>query len=201
MNTPPDDGSTDPISEKMYVVGSHAGPTNLKDFTAVPPEELEEINALMKALVRLRETEQALSEASQRYMRLSSQDMKALHYMIVARRQNQIVTPGKLARFLRISAASTTKLLNRLERQEHIVRSLHPTDRRAFAIEITPDTELAANQTVGKIQARRFYSAARLSSHERSIVTGFLNDMTEELSLGQANWAKEHAEADPVDDE
>lgn len=192
MTNPSDsDKPTDPIYENMYIGGSQAGPSDLVDVSGVSPQAMEEINVLMKALVRLREKEQALSEASSHYMKLGSQDMKALHYLIIGKRQKQIVTPGMLANFLNISAASTTKLLNRLERRDHIIRKLHPTDRRAFAIEITPETEAAARQTVGKLQARRFYSAARLSSSERSIVTRFLDDMSDELTLGEADWINE----------
>lgn len=190
MKTPLSDEPEDSVAEKMYTGGSNAGLGDLLEAGAVSAEEMEEINALMKALVRLRETEQSLSEASQRYMRLSSQDMKALHYLIVAKRQNQIVTPGRLGRYLDISAASTTKMLNRLEKQDHIVRNLHPTDRRAFSIEITPATEIAAKQSVGRIHARRFHAAARLTSQEREVVKRFLNDMAEELEQGYEHWAK-----------
>lgn len=197
MSSSDGDEPTDPVSKNMYIGGSQAGPSDLVDVSGISPEVMEEINVLMKALVRLRETEQAISDASQRYMKLSTQDMRALHYLIVAKRQNHIVTPGMISTFLRISAASTTKLLNRLERQDHIVRNLHPTDRRAFAIEITPETEVSAKQTVGKLQARRFYAAARLSSSERGVVTRFLNDMSEELALDKVDWAREQIESEP----
>lgn len=188
--------ASDPISNNMYIGGSHAGPGDLVDVSGLSSQDMEEINDLMKALVRLRDTEQAISEASRRYMKLSSQDMRALHYLIVAKKMNKIVTPGMIAAYLRISAASTTKLLNRLEREHHLVRNLHPTDRRAFAIEITPATEASAQQTVGKLQARRLYAAARLTSSERSIVTRFLNDMSDELALDKVEWATEQPEDD-----
>lgn len=191
MKTSDGDKPDDPIANTMYIGGSQAGPSDLVDVSGISPQDMEEINVLMKALVRLRDTEQVISDASRRYMKLSTQDMRALHYLIVAKKQNQIVTPGMISAYLRISAASTTKLLNRLERQEHIVRNLHPTDRRAFAIEITPATEVSAQQTVGKLQARRLYAAARLTSSERSVVTRFLNDMSDELALDKVDWTSE----------
>lgn len=197
MKTSDGDELTDPISQNMYIGGSQSGPDGLIDVSGISPQDMEQINVLMKALVRLRDTERAISEASRRYMKLSSQDMRALHYLIVAKKQNHIVTPGMIANYLRISAASTTKLLNRLERQNHIVRNMHPTDRRAFAIDITPATEASARQTVGKLQARRFYAAARLTSNERGIVTRFLNDMSEELALDKVDWAREQSAVEP----
>ena len=130
-----------------------------------------------------------MSRASADGVKLSEQDMRALHYLIVAKRQGEIVTPGMIAAHLEISAASTTKLLNRLEREGHIVRHVHPRDRRALMIEVTPKTEASAKQTVGKQQARRFYAAARLTSEERAAVTRFLTDMANEISLTRADWA------------
>lgn len=182
--------ASDPISESLYTAGNG----DLIDVAGYTLLEVEEINMLMVALVRLREAEQVLSEASRRYMHLSSQDMRALHYLMAAKRQGFTVTPGMLASHLQISPASTTKLLNRLEQGNHIIRHVHPTDRRAFAIEVTPETDVAARNSVGRMQSRRFYAAARLTSEERGIVTRFLQDMTSELDLSDVDWARHHAD-------
>lgn len=193
-NSEPDD-TGDRVSENLYRVGLKAGGSDIIDISDVPDAVMEEIVEMMNALSRLREAETRLSEASRKYMRLSEQDMRALHYLIAAKEQGEIITPGMLAAHLRISAASTTKLLNRLERDHHIVRHLHPHDRRAFMIEVTPETEASARQTVGRMQARRFYAAARLTSGERATVTRFLRDMTNEISLKRADWAQDPAPA------
>lgn len=187
----------DPVADKIYMVGANTSASELIDVSGFDQSVLNEINDLMGALARLRQREQVLSDVSQRYMNLGAQEMRALHYLIVAKRQQQIVTPGAIASYLRISAASTTKLLNRLESGNHITRHLHPSDRRALSIEITPETEVSARQTVGQVQARRFHAAARLSSSEREVVTRFLNDMADELDVSHADWASndhEHAE-------
>lgn len=189
------DGTQDGVSAAMYTVGEGSGAHELLEMPALPKEVMDGIGQLMAALVRLREAETRLSEASMKFMKLSSQDMRALHYLIAAKRQSAIVTPGMLANHLEISPASTTKLLNRLEQGNHVVRHVHPTDRRAFMIEITQDTERSAKQTVGKQQARRFYAAARLTNTEREAVTRFLNDMANELSLSNAEWADESKDA------
>lgn len=187
--------TADRVSENLYRVGMKADSGDLVDVSDVPEDALGEIAQLMHALARLREAETLLSEASRKYMKLSEQDMRALHYLIVAKRQGETVTPGMIAAHLRISAASTTKLLNRLERDNHITRRLHPRDRRAFMIEVTPETEASAKQTVGRQQARRFYAAARLTSEERATVTRFLTDMAEEISLKNADWATKDSDS------
>ena len=188
MSASDDDATRDRISANIYVVGHQAGTSELIDVPHLPQSDLDEISALMNALAHLRETERVLAEASRAFMQLSEQDMRALHYLIVAKRQDDAVTPSMLASYLKISAASTTKLLNRLESGGHLTRRMHPSDRRAFVIEITSETEASAKETVGKQQARRFYSAARLTSAEREVVTRFLLDMAEEISLPEGAW-------------
>lgn len=181
----------DQIAANLYAFSASTGPARLPETEHLTERDLAEIGDLMNSLARLREAELALSEASRKYMQLSTQDMRALHYLIVAQRQNRMVTPSMIAGHLRISAASTTKLLSRLEKGGHVVRHIHPTDRRAFVIEITPETAASAQETVGRIQSRRFSSAARLRSDERAVVQRFLDDMTEQISLRNAPWAQE----------
>lgn len=116
-----------------------------------------------------------MSEASQRYMKLGETDMRALRLLIAAQRQGVVVTPGSIAEHLAISTASTTKLLDRLERGGHIRRLPHPTDRRSLTIEITDDTRAAARETVGRAHARRFDVVAALSPEERAVVADFFD--------------------------
>lgn len=176
----------------IYDVEASDPRSSLVDRTGVPPEDLRQIAALMGALGELREAEQRLSRASRRYMQLNETDMRALHYLIVCSNRHAIATPGGIAQHLAISTASTTKLLDRLEKGGHIHRSPHPTDRRALAITITDDTREAAMQTVGRQQAKRFYAAARLTREERDVVIRFLEDMTREIALPDEAWVTDH---------
>jgi DNA-binding MarR family transcriptional regulator len=97
---------------------------------------------------------------------------------MASRNAGSVVTPGLLAETLRISTASTTKLLDRLERAGHLIRSPHPTDRRALMITVTDATRTDARETVGRMHARRFEAAARLSPEERDTVIRFLTDLS-----------------------
>lgn len=161
----------------------------LVDRDGLSPAEIREISAIMQALGGLRDAEQRLSEASLRYMKLKQTDMRALHFLIACENSKVTATPGAIAAHLGISTASTTKLLDRLGRAGHITRSPHPSDRRALAIAITPETHRSAVETVGRQHARRFIAAARLSSQEREIVRRFLVDMTDEIAIVDQPWA------------
>lgn len=184
----PVEASTDAPS--IYDVDASDPRSILIDRSGLGAEEVAEISELMAALGQLRDAEQRLSEASREYMRLNQSDMRALHYLIVAAHTSAVTTPGAIAQHLGISTASTTKLLDRLEKGGHITRSPHPTDRRALAIAITSETHQAAMETVGRQQAKRFHAAARLSRDERGVVTRFLRDMTDEITLRDEAWAQ-----------
>lgn len=176
------------VSSSLYDVDKNDPELILIDRSDVSPEDIQEISGVMAALGRLRDAEQHLSEASQRYMKLGRSDMRALHFLIVAFHTKAIITPSAIAAHLGISTASTTKLLDRLESGGHIVRAPHPNDRRALAITVTEETRKEAIQTVGRLQAKRFHAAARLSSEERMIVVRFLDDMTDQISLRNEAW-------------
>lgn len=174
----------------VYDIDSSDPQQILIDRGGMAGADVRQISELMASLGVLRQAEEQLSEASRRYMRLNETDMRALHYLIVCSHQDLIVTPGGISQHLRISSASTTKLLDRLEHGGHIVRAPHPTDRRALAISITPETHQAAMETVGRQQAKRFYAAARLTPAERDVVIRFLRDMAQEISPGDEPWAQ-----------
>jgi DNA-binding MarR family transcriptional regulator len=146
--------------------------------TAMDDAEVDSVVKVLAALRMWREAELASSEASQKHMKLNATDMKALRFLMASRNAGAVVTPGLLAETLRISTASTTKLLDRLERAGHVLRSPHPTDRRALMITVTDATRTDARESVGRIHARRFEAAARLSRQERDIVIRFLTDLS-----------------------
>jgi len=148
---------------------------------------LDQIVRVMDAMRNWRAAEQRMSEASRKYMKLNETDMRAIRFLISAKNQGLVATPGALTEHLGISSASTTKLLDRLERGHHITRAPHPTDRRALAIAVTDETHVIARETVGRQHARRFDAAARLTSDEREVVIRFLNDLSATESVPEAS--------------
>lgn len=176
-------------SAGLYDVETNDPQSQLIDRSRIDSESMRQIGSIMAALGALRDAEERLSEASLAYMKLGRTDMRALHFLIVMSNSGEVVTPGVLAAHLKISTASTTKLLDRLERGGHVTRAIHPRDRRAFAIEITAETHEAAMQTVGRQQAKRFHAAARLTGAEREVVARFLADMANELDISNEPWA------------
>lgn len=172
----------------LYNLFSADPDEQLVERGALSEEEIGQITEVMTALAQLRQVDDDLFEASQRYMKLGRTDMQAIRFLIVAHNMGTAVTAGAIAAHLRISTASTTKLLDRLEHGGHITREPHPTDRRAIVIEVTPETMRTAMLTVGRQHAKRLHAAARLSPEERRVVVRFLTDMAQEIALTDGEW-------------
>ena len=141
-------------------------------------DELGQIVGLLAAMREWREADQRLSFESRTHMKLNETDMRALRYIIASMNADVPVTAGALSDHLHISTASTTKLLDRLEKAGHVVRRPHPTDRRAVTVEITPETHREVRRTMGLQHARRFEVARALSPSDRDTVTRFLKELS-----------------------
>ncbi|WP_431277512.1 MarR family winged helix-turn-helix transcriptional regulator [Leifsonia poae] len=143
--------------------------------------ELLQIVRVLTSIRDWREAEQKLSFESRTHMKLNETDMKALRYIIASMNADVAVTAGALSEHLHISTASTTKLLDRLEKAGHIERRPHPTDRRAVTVAITEETHREVRRTMGVQHARRFEVAKRLTPADRDVVIRFLNDLSETI--------------------
>ena len=150
----------------------------LIDRTGLDDAEIDQIVRVMQSLRGWHDAARRMSEASSRYMKLNETDMRALRFLIAARNQGEIATPGALSDYLGISSASITKLLDRLERGDHLMRAPHPSDRRAIAITVTDETRAVARESVGRLHARRFAAAAALAPAEREVVIRFLDALS-----------------------
>jgi len=156
-------------------------------------EEVAQITRVLTAMRAWREADQRLSFESRTHMKLNETDMRALRYIIASMNAGVPVTAGALSDHLHISTASTTKLLDRLERAGHVVRRPHPTDRRAVTVEITPETHREVRRTMGRQHARRFEVVRALSPEDRETITRFLDE------LSATTLAAEHdVTADPT---
>lgn len=146
-------------------------------------EELAQVVAVLSAIRQWREAEQKLSFESRSHMKLNDTDMKALRYLIASINADVFVTAGALSEHLHISTASTTKLLDRLEKAGHVLRRPHPTDRRAVTVVITDDTQREVRRTMDVQHARRFEVARGLAPEDRETVIRFLRALSESATV------------------
>jgi len=78
-------------------------------------------------------------------------DARALVAMLDAGRSGESMSPGRLARELALSSASTTALVDRLARAGHAVRRPHPTDRRRAIVEPTDGARAEGGRWFGEL--------------------------------------------------
>lgn len=170
-----------PVSTDLYSPRANDPDNDLFDTTRISATDNEQIGRLMNAMGQLRTVERSLAQASENYMKLGQNDMRALQFVIAQSNQGIDVSPSALATHLGITTASTTKLLDRLERRGHISRHPNPSDRRGLTVTVTPETRAAALSTVGRIQVARIPPVLALTSAERETVISFLTETAESL--------------------
>ncbi|GAA5199446.1 MarR family winged helix-turn-helix transcriptional regulator [Microbacterium jejuense] len=136
--------------------------------------------AVMRVLTSIR----GMSDAMERMhsgmkgdMDMNATDVAALRLLIIREQQKRSVSPHDIARHLRISTASTTKLLDRLEASGHVERLAHPTDRRGRVVVLTDESRAAFFRIFGvRLRAMR-EMALRFDEDELAIVGRFLDDL------------------------
>lgn len=110
---------------------------------------------------------------------LGPNDLAALEFLSNAQTRGERVSPVDVTRSLSISSASTTAILDRLEKRGHITRIPHPTDRRRVFVE--PSEEAAQSILATRLDARERLAApfASVDAEHVPIIIGFLNRVRE----------------------
>ena len=114
-------------------------------------------------------------------MDMNATDLAALRMLIMREGRGESVSPHQLAEHLRISSASTTKLLDRLSASGHVERQPHPRDRRARIVLLTDESRSAFFRHFGERLGRMRGVVERYTDVELALITGFLAEISETL--------------------
>lgn len=133
---------------------------------------------VLNLLRRYRAAETAMRARTRTSMGMNESDLVALRFLLREQRAGRIVRPVDIARMLDISTASTTSLIDRLERGGHARREAHPTDRRAGVVTPTVSSDDEVRETLGAMHRRMLGFVDELSDKERAVITRFLAGMT-----------------------
>lgn len=127
------------------------------------------------ALSRYRAADIEMHERVRATTSLGENELRILQLLLARRRDGLDVKPSDISRHLGISSASTTALIDRLERQGNVERRTHPTDRRSILV---APTERAVSEVADVVDAydRRIGTAiAGLSETDRTAIVTFLD--------------------------
>jgi DNA-binding MarR family transcriptional regulator len=146
-----------------------------------PDGQLDYSAAVLKSLRDYRTAETEIRRKTRDSMGMGETDILALRYLLKVQASGKQVVPKDLSRFLNITSASTTSLIDRLVTSGHVRREAHPSDRRSVVVVPTVESDKEVRETLGAMHRRMMTVAEGLSAEEARVVVDFLQRMTEAL--------------------
>lgn len=134
---------------------------------------------VLNLLRRYRGEESAMRARTRDSMGMGETDLLTLRFLLKAQRENRTVMQRDIAKFLGISSASVSALIDRLVKGDHVRRLPHPTDRRATIIMATEASEHEVRDTLGAMHQRMITVVDDLDQPELDAVAKFLQGMVE----------------------
>lgn len=141
---------------------------------------------LLSALRVFRAADQELRRRISEGMDMNTTDLAALRFVIAHELSEDPVTPLRLAESLRISGASTSKLLDRLTVSGHLLRVPHPEDGRSRIVIATDHAHSQVRERLGRMHERMLEIAQQVPVPARAAATAFLLAMAEQLDAEAA---------------
>ena len=143
-----------------------------------PAPALQNSNVL-EALHVYRAAEAAMRRRTGVAMGLGENDLLALRFLLDNHAGGKVTAAKDITRYLGISSASTTVLLQRLEAGGFIERRASSSDRRSIEIYPTQAAEGDTGPMLAVAQHEMAESTESLTPDEAQVVTKFLNMMRE----------------------
>ncbi|MGN7201623.1 MarR family winged helix-turn-helix transcriptional regulator [Arthrobacter sp. SAFR-044] len=157
-----------------------------------PDGQLDYGAAVLKALRDYRAAETEIRRSTRDSMGMGETDILALRYLLRVQASGKQVVPKDLSRFLNITSASTTSLIDRLVASGHVRREAHPSDRRSVVVVPTAESDKEVRETLGAMHKRMMAVAEGLTAEEARVVVDFLQRMTESLQAREGEERKVH---------
>ncbi|MDE0546523.1 MarR family winged helix-turn-helix transcriptional regulator [Microbacterium sp. C7(2022)] len=136
---------------------------------------------VLEAMRVYRAADMAMRRRTRDDMAMGDNELLALRFILRAERQGVAVSPSDVARYLGISTASTTALVDRLVRSDHVSRAPHPSDRRMVVLHATPHTDDEVRKTLGAMHERMMDATRGLSDDDADVIISFLEHMTKAI--------------------
>jgi DNA-binding MarR family transcriptional regulator len=155
--------------------------------------ERERSVAVLEAMRTYRAAESAMRRRTQVSMGMGENDLLALRYVIMAQQAGRSIGPKELTSYLGISSASTTVLLDRLERSGEMRRENSPFDRRALILVPTATTDEEVRAALGDVPERMVEVASALTPEQARVVIDFLRGMREAVDEIDAHVSSDKA--------
>lgn len=145
---------------------------------------------LLQAFREYRAAEVAMRRRTRDSMSMGENDLLVLRYLLRAERQGRMVSPGELTRYLGVSTASMTAIIDRLERSGHVTRQRHESDRRSIHVVPTIESDSEVRATLGAMHDRMLDAVIDLDPDEGAAVMKTLARL--QHAVGQVEAVQRH---------
>lgn len=142
-------------------------------------DDVQTVDAVLRAYERFRAADAAMLVRVRTQTGLGENELAILRFLLSERASAHDVKPSEIARHLGVSSASTTALLDRLEKAGMVVRASNPGDRRSIFIEATADAEHAIASTYEVFEGRLASLMDGMSAEERRDVIAFFSSLAD----------------------
>ncbi len=133
--------------------------------------------SVLEALRLYQAAETAMRRRTRESMSMGENELLVVRQLLRARSRGDSVKPVDITRYLGVSSASTTAILDRLEKGGYVRRVPHPTDRRSVHIEATDRSDDEVRSTLTAMHDRMHEVAASLTPEATAAVIDFLSRM------------------------
>lgn len=137
------------------------------------------VGAVLDAYQRFRDADAAMLLRIRTETGMSDNEIAIVRFLLRERGSDHEVMPSEISRHLGISSASTTALIDRLERSGMVERISHPTDRRSILVAATDRAEQAISDTHEAFQRRLIELTNALAEQERRDVLAYLTALAD----------------------
>ena len=149
----------------------------------------ESVDAVIDAYNRFRAADTAMSLRIRSETGMTDNEIAIVRYLLRERSSAHDVMPSQISRQLGISSASTTALIDRLERAGMVERVNHPTDRRSILVAATDLAEEKIAATHDAFERRLAELTAGLDEAERRDVIAYLTALADAADATAADAA------------
>jgi DNA-binding MarR family transcriptional regulator len=137
------------------------------------------VEAVLDAYRRFRAADTAMLSRIRTDTGMSDNELAILRFLLRESSSGRDVMPREISRHLGISSASTTALIDRLERSGMVERVSNPTDRRSILIAATEEAEATLARTLEAFESRLVDLTTTLDADERRDVINYLTALAD----------------------
>ena len=141
------------------------------------PGERDRARRVLEALRTYRAAEAAMRRRTRDAMAMGENELLALRYLI--RQPDHSARPAELVKYLGVTSASITTMLDRLEKTGRVERIANPNDRRSIFVRATPHANEEVRETLGRMHGLMYDVAVGMTPDEQEHVVAFLQKMTD----------------------